>query len=257
MKLYFKFVAMHLKSELSYPSAFVMSCIGRVVYTAANLFSIFLLMSRFGVVAGHSLGEILLGFGVVMTAANISECFARGFDAFGKVVRQAQFDRLMVRPRSLVFQVMCQDLRPASMANILLGAAVIAYAISLGEIAWTPAKALVLGAMVLCGSLLFFGAYMVYAALCFYTLEGLEVMNIFTDGVREFSRYPYDVYGKGVLWFTTVLMPMALVQYWPLRYLVGQGPWWYGLLPIVSLWFLLPCYAIWRRGVAHYCSAGS
>ena len=39
-------------------------------------------MDRFGVVVGHTLGEILLGFGVVMTAYNTAECFARGFDSF-------------------------------------------------------------------------------------------------------------------------------------------------------------------------------
>ena len=27
----------------------------------------------------------LLGFGVVFTASNLAECFARGFDAFGPV----------------------------------------------------------------------------------------------------------------------------------------------------------------------------
>ena len=257
MRLYLKFFAIHLKSEMAYPASFFMSCGGCLIFTFASLFSIHILMGRFGTVGGHTLGEILLGFGVVMTAANIAECFARGFDAFGKIVRQAQFDRLLVRPRSLVFQVVCQDLRLASFTNVLVGSTVIAYAVRISGILWTLPKILVLISMVLCGSLLFFGAFLVYAALCFITLEGLEVMNIFTDGIREYSRYPYDVYGKGVLWFTTIIMPMALVQYWPLRYLIGTGPGWYGLLPILSLWFLIPCYALWRLGVRHYCSTGS
>ena len=257
MKLYFKFLAVHLKSEMTYPGSFFMSCCGRLLYTLASLFSIHILMGRFGTVAGYDLGAVLLGFGVVMTAGNLAECFARGFDAFGKIVRQAQFDRLLVRPRSLVFQVVCQDLRPASAANILTGAGVIVYAVRTSGIGWTLPKVLVLICMVFCGSLLFFGAFLVYAALCFVTLEGLEVMNIFTDGIREYSRYPYDVYGKGVLWFTTLVMPMALVQTWPLQYLLGRGPGWYGLLPLASLWFLLPCYGLWRLGVRHYRSAGS
>ena len=257
MRLYFKFFAIHLKSELAYPGSFVLSCCGRLLFTLASLFGIHILLGRFGAVGGYDLGAVLLGFGVVMTAGNIAECFARGFDAFGKIVRQAQFDRLLVRPRGLVFQVVCQDLRLASFSNVLLGGAVIAYAVRVSGIVWTVPKALVLGSMVLCGSLLFFGAFLVYAALCFVTLEGLEVMNIFTDGIREYSRYPFDVYGKGVLCFTTLVMPMALVQTWPLQYLLGRGPGWYGLLPLLSLWFLIPCYALWHLGVRHYCSAGS
>lgn len=257
MRLYLKFFSIHLKSEMAYPASFFLGCAGRIMYTLASLFSIYLLMDRFGSVGGHTVGEILLGFGVVMTAFNIAECFARGFDAFGKIVREAQLDRLLVRPKSLVFQVICQDIRLVSVSNILVGTATIAYAVHVSDIAWTFGKALVLLEMVLCGSALFFGTFMVYAALCFVTLEGLEVMNIFTDGIREYSRYPFDIYGKGVLFVTTAVMPIALVQYWPLRYLMGQAPAWYGLLPLLSLWFLIPCYCAWRAGVRRYCSAGS
>ena len=153
--------------------------------------------------------------------------------------------------------MICQDLRLASVTNLIVGGAVILYAVNLCRITWTVPKILVLIAMILCGSLLFFGVFLIYAALCFYTLEGLEIMNIFTDAVREYSRYPFDVYGKAVLFITTVIMPVALVQYWPLQYLMGNGPGWYGLLPILSLCFLIPCYCIWRVGVRHYCSAGS
>lgn len=257
MKLYLKFFSIHVKSEMAYPAAFFMSCLGRFLFTFSSLLGIEFLMSRFHTVGGHSLGEILLGFGVVMTASNLAECFARGFDAFGKIIRQAQFDRLLVRPRSLIFQVICQDLRLASVTNLFVGLVVILYGVKIVSIQWTTIKLLVLISMVLCGSLLFFGVFLIYAALCFYTLEGLEVMNIFTDAVREYSRYPFDVYGKAVLFVTTVIMPMALVQYWPLQYLMGRGPGWYGLLPILSLLFLIPCYGIWRLGLRHYCSSGS
>ena len=82
-------------------------------------------------------------------------------------------------------------------------------------------------------------------------------MNIFTDAVREYSRYPFDVYGKTVLFVTTVIMPMALVQYWPLQYLMDRGPGWYGILPLISLIFTIPCYGAWKLGLRHYCSSGS
>ena len=114
-----------------------------------------------------------------------------------------------------------------------------------------------LAAMVLCGSVLFFGLFLLYAALCFFTMEGLEVMNIFTDGAREYGKYPFGIYGKGVLLITTLIVPLALVQYWPLQYLLDRGPWQYGLLPLLSLLFLIPVCSFWKFGVAHYRSTGS
>lgn len=257
MKLYWKFFSIHLKSEMAYPASFFLSCVGRLLCTINCLVGIGLMMWRFGSIGDYTAGEVLLGFGVVMTAFNIAECFARGFDQFSKIVREGTLDRLVVRPRGLVFQVICQDTRMASLPNIVLGIAVIAYGVSVSGIAWTVPKALVLLSMVACGSLLFFGMFLVYAALCFFTMEGLEVLNIFTDGIRTFSQFPFDIYGKGVLFFTTAVMPMAMVQYWPLRYLMGKGGPIYGMFPVLSLWFLIPCWLAWRLGIRHYASAGS
>lgn len=257
MKLYWKFFSIHLKSEMAYPASFFLSCVGRLLCTINCLVGIGLMMWRFGSIGDYTAGEVLLGFGVVMTAFNIAECFARGFDQFSKIVREGTLDRLVVRPRGLVFQVICQDTRMASLPNIVLGIAVIAYGVSVSGIAWTVPKALVLLSMVACGSLLFFGMFLVYAALCFFTMEGLEVLNIFTDGIRTFSQFPFDIYGKGVLFFTTAVMPMAMVQYWPLQYLMGKGGPIYGTFPVLSLWFLIPCWLAWRLGIRHYASAGS
>lgn len=257
MKLYWKFFSIHLKSEMAYPASFFLSCVGRLLCTINCLVGIGLMMWRFGSIGDYTAGEVLLGFGVVMTAFNIAECFARGFDQFSKIVREGTLDRLVVRPRGLVFQVICQDTRMASLPNIVLGIAVIAYGVSVSGIAWTVPKALVLLSMVACGSLLFFGMFLVYAALCFFTMEGLEVLNIFTDGIRTFSQFPFDIYGKGVLFFTTAVMPMAMVQYWPLQYLMGKGGLIYGMFPVLSLWFLIPCWLAWRLGIRHYASAGS
>lgn len=257
MKLYLKFFAIHLKSEMAYPGAFFLRCIGRILLTINSLLGIHVMLWRFGDIAGYSADEVLLGFGVVKTAFSLAECFARGFDRFDHIVRQGSFDRLMVRPRGLIFQTICQDIRLDALPDTLLGFLVIFYGVRVAAIAWNAARILVLLSMLLCGSLLFFGAFLLYAALCFYTYEGLELFNIFTHGIRTYSQFPFDIYGRGVLFFTTCIIPMAMVQTWPLRYLTGRGSWIYGLFPIASLWFLIPCYAVWRQGVKHYCSAGS
>lgn len=257
MKLYLRFLAMHLKTSMAYPSAFFLSALGRMLETVSVMLGVVFLMDRFESVGGYTLPEILLGYAVILLGFSLAECFARGFDSFAKILREAAFDRLLVRPRGLIFQVICQDLRANNFAIILQGIAVLAYAVWASDILWSPQKLLVLLLMVLCAGMIFFGLFLSYAALCFVTLEGLEVMNILTYGVREYSKYPFHIYGKPILYFLTFLVPIALVQYWPLQYLLGRGPGWYGALPLVSLLFLIPCAALWRLGVRHYCSTGS
>ena len=112
--------------------------------------------------------------------------------------------------------------------------------------------------MTACGNLLFAGLFVVYASLSFFTLEGLEFMNIFTDGAREFGRCLFSVYGKGVLRFLTYVILLALFQYYPFLFVIGRSnsPW-YALSPLFCLLFLLPCALLWRVGVRRFQSTGS
>ena len=219
--------------------------------------SIYFLFRRFHSVAGFSFSQVLLSFSVVMMAFSLSEVFFRGFDLFPQMLGTGEFDRILVRPRSILFQLLCEKIKLTMAPRLLQAALMLVWSISAGAVQWTAAKAVVLTLMILCGAALFFGLFLINAALCFFTLESLEVMNIFTDGPREYGKYPFGIYGKGVLWILTLLVPLALVQYWPLQYLLDRGPGWYGLLPLLSLLFLIPCTALWRLGVRHYRSTGS
>ncbi len=257
MKLYFKFMSIHLRSAMTYRWSFLFSCLGHLLITTNVFFSVVFLLDRFDSVGGYTLPQLALCFSTILAATSLAECFCRGFDSFARILAQAQFDRLMVRPRSLAFQVLCQDMKPTMLARLLQAAVMLLWAIPSGAVAWTPAKALVLALMVLCGAAIFFGLFLMNAAICFFTLESVETLNIFLDGPREYGKYPFGIYGRPGLLTLTFLVPLALVQHWPLQYLFDRGPAWYSLLPLVSLVFLIPCLLLWRLGVRHYRSTGS
>lgn len=257
MRLYFKFFSIHFRSAMTYRSSFFLSCLGHLLITTNVFLSVAFLMDRFESVGGYTLPQLSLCYAVILAGTSLAECFARGIDAFGRILSQAQFDRIMLRPRPLLFQVLCQDMKPTMFARVLQAAVMLVWAIGSGAVVWTPVKAIVLALMILCGAGVFFGVYLVNACVTFFTLEHIEALNIFMDGPREYGKHPFGIYGKPVLIILTFLVPLALVQHWPLQYLFDRGPAWYGLLPIVSLVFLIPCGLLWRLGVRHYRSTGS
>ena len=257
MKLYLKFLSIHLRSAMTYRSSFFLSCLGHLLVTTNVFLSVVFLLERFDSIGGYTLPQLSLCYAVILMATSLAECFARGFDSFTRILSQAQFDRIMLRPRSLLFQVLCQDMKPTMFARVLQAAVMLVWAIGAGAVRWTGAKALTLTLMILCGAAIFFGLFLINACICFFTLEPVETLNIFLDGPREYGKYPFGIYGKPVLLILTFLVPLALVQHWPLQYLLDRGPWWYGLLPLASLLFLIPCGLLWRLGVRHYRSTGS
>lgn len=258
MKLYFRYLSIHLRGMMQYKLSFLLASVGQLLHGATVLLGVYFMMLRFPTVAGFSYQEVLLCYAVVMSAFSLAEIFARGFDIFSSVIGNGEFDRMMVRPRSAIFQVLCSRLELTRWVKLLMSLLVLAYVIAAGDIVWDAVRILGLIGMIAGGAVLFSGLFLVYASFCFFTLEGLEFMNIFTDGGRELGRYPVSVYGKRLLRFFTYAVPLACFQYYPFLYLTGRvnDPR-YLLAPAACFLFLLPCYLFWRFGLRHYRSTGS
>ena len=132
------------------------------------------------------------------------------------------------------------------------------YAVPASGITWSFDKVLTVILMITGGIVIFSALFVLYAGISFFTIEGLEFMNIFTDGGREFGKYPFSIYGEGVLKFFTYVIPLALFQYYPFLYLIGKSEN-IGLifLPLMGFVFMIPCYIFFKFGVKKYKSTGS
>jgi len=249
---------MHLKSQMQYKMSFLFTFLGQFMVSFALLMSLTFMFARFDEVEGFTLNEVLIGYAVMMMGFALAEMFGRGFDLFPRLLGNGAFDRALVRPRNILFQVLAGTMEFSRLGRITQAVIVFVYIIPRSGISWTWDKILTLCLMIICGSLLFFGLFVVYAAFSFFTVEGLEFMNIFTDGGREHGRLPFSVYGENVLRFLTFVIPLALVQYYPLLYILGREEnIFYAFTPVLALLFLLPCYGFFQFGLRRYKSTGS
>ena len=258
MKLYGKYLSIHIRSMMQYKASFFLTALGQFL-TSFNVFlGVFFLFQRFHSVAGFTYQEVLLCFGIMLLEFSLAEAFARGFDTFPTMLANGEFDRILVRPRNEIFQVLASKVEFTRLGRVLQAVVMFVYGIAASHIQWDFSKVLTVVFMLLGGSLVFTGIFLIYAAISFFTLEGLEFMNVLTDGAREYGKYPVSVYGKRVLQFCTFVVPYALIQYYPLLYLLDRAPSsWYALIPLGALLFLVPSTLFWRLGVRHYKSSGS
>ena len=258
MRLYIKYMAMHMKAQMQYKLSFALTVLGQILVSFTTLLGMWFMLDRFHGVEGFTPAQVLLCFSVILMAYSLAEIFGRGFDLFPRMISNGEFDRALVRPRGLLFQVMSSQMELTRVGRVIQALAVLIYALPHAGVIWAPDKVLTLLLMIACGAVLFFCLFVVYAAFSFFTLEGLEFMNIFTDGGREFGRYPFSVYGRDALRVLTYAVPLALVQYYPLLYLLGRET---GMLymfsPLLALLFAVPAYLLWRFGLRRYKSTGS
>jgi ABC-2 type transport system permease protein len=258
MKLYIKFLGIHIKGAMQYKLSFIMIAIGHFLVSFNVFLGIIFMFNLFHKVKGYQLSEVMLCYSIVLMAYTLGEMFMRGFDTFASTIGNGDFDRILVRPRSTILLVVSSKMELTRIGRILQSIGMLIYGVSASKIVWSTDKILTLVLMILGGSVIFGCLFIIYASICFFTLEGLEFMNILTDGAREFGKYPLDVYGKGLLKICTFLVPYALFQYYPFLYLTGRvtSPL-YILLPLAACSFFIPCYLLWRFGVRHYKSTGS
>ena len=107
--------------------------------------------------------------------------------------------------------------------------------------------------------ILFFSILLLKASFSFWTIEGMEFMNIISDGGRDVSSYPICIYQKWFANIFTYVIPFGCVNYFPLLYLLEKGnvSFYYGLTPLVTIIFILISFVIWDKGLKEYASTGS
>ena len=258
LHLYAHYVSVNIRCAMQYKTSLLLTIMGQMLVSFSTFFGIHFMFMRFHSVKGYTYEEVLVCFAIVLLQFSLAEMFARGFDMFSGIVKRGEFDRVLLRPRSLILQVLGAKFEITRIGRMAQAVLIFGYAMSRGTIAWTAGRAAALVSMLLGGVILFAALFLIYAAFCFYTLEGLEFMNVFTDGGREYGKYPIDVYGKRLMQFSTFVIPYALVQYYPLQYLLGRSDnALLALCPLGALLFLLAAYGFWRVGLRRYTSCGS
>jgi ABC-2 type transport system permease protein len=258
MRLYLKYITIHLKSQTQYRLSFLFMILGQFIMSFTVLLGLFFMMNRFHNVDGFTLEQVLLCGAVVLMSFSLAECFFRGFDTFPQMISNGEFDRALTRPRGLIFQVAATRVEFHRLGRFTQSILVFCYSIPASGVSWTIDKIITLALMVICGFLVFSGLFILYAGVTFFTIDGIEFMNILTDGGREFGAYPYSIYGENILRFLTYVVPLALFQYYPFLYILGlRQSKIYMLYPPLGLLFLIPAYAFWRFGLSRYKSTGS
>ena len=168
--LYKRYLSMLLKSQLQYKTSFVMTTIGQFLVSFTTFLSMYFMFSRFHQVDGYSFAEVLLCFAVVLMSFSFTECFARGFDVFPRLIRTGELDRILVRPRGVVFQVLTSTMEFTRFGRFFQALLVMCYAIHASGVVWTWDKILTLMSMFAGGVAVFAGLFILYAGFSFFTI---------------------------------------------------------------------------------------
>lgn len=238
----------------------LMLSVSSCLVSVGELLSVFLMFQNFKSVGYWGFYEAALMFGIVTTVYALSECFARGFDEFAKIIKHGDLDRILVRPTGIISQIFGTKIELSKLLRATLGLVVAIIALIKLEIQWSITKVVVLVMTFGCGWLVIWGAMLIGAGISIFSVENLEFINIFTSGAKEIAFYPVNIYNKWLSRFFTFIMPVACFNYLPISYIMGYGELpriIYALSPLMGVVFVIPCILFFKWSLKKYQSTGT
>ncbi len=256
--MYIESLKMNIKSQIEYKVSFIMDALSQFFIFFTYYFVIIALFDKFSNIRGFNVYEVLLCFSIVHFGYAFTETFFRGVDKFENLIIDGSLDRFLVRPRGILFQVLCSKISLIKAFRMLQAVIIMVIAIVNLDVTWNISKVIVLILMLIASVLIFFGIFVLTASYCFITVQGLEVKNVFTDGGKHLAQYPISIYRKGIAFVFTFIIPYAFINYYPLIFFLDRtNNILYMLSPLLVFLFLIPCLLSFKIGLKHYSSTGS
>jgi ABC-2 type transport system permease protein len=261
--LYFRYVGISMRAQLQYRAMLLMQTIGHLLITVIEFLGLWALFHRFGALQGWSLGEVAFFYGLADVTFSLADAFTRGFDDVGPMVRRGEFDRVLLRPRSTVLQLLGQDLGLKRAGRLVQGILVMLWAAQQAGVGFTPSTTLLLLWAIAGGIALFFGIIVLQATSTFWTTDTLEVWSALTNGGAYMAQYPLAIYRPWFRRFFTLVVPVACVVYLPGVAVLGRpdplgAPFLLqAIAPAAGFLFLGVSFGFWRLGIRRYTGTGS
>jgi len=263
--IYRRLIGVQIRSQMQYRFSFFMELVGTALITLLEYASLALVFSKFDTLKGWTLGQVAFLFGLAELSFGIMDMIFSGFDPsyFGLQVRQGRFDQLLLRPQNITLQVLGSEFTLRRIGRIAVGIAIFMTALSLTPIAWTPLKILLTTLVVVSQVAFFGGLFIIGATITFWTVESIEVVNIFTYGGSYMISHPMHIFPDSFRRFFTYVIPAIFLNFYPALYILelpdpfsmpSLAPF---LAPLAGAWMLAISLAFWRFGIRHYQSTGT
>ena len=157
MKFYVNLILLQLKSQMQYKASFFLTIAGQFLTAFTSFFSISFVFDWVDAVDGFTYGQVLLCFAVVMASFSLGEMVGGGLAVFPRKLGNGEFDRALVRPRSILLQILMPNVDFTRLGLLLQAAVVLFIAVPASGVSWNGKKILLLCLMIFCGSIFYSG----------------------------------------------------------------------------------------------------
>ncbi|RBW68120.1 ABC transporter permease [Bacillus taeanensis] len=256
--VFFQYVGQYMKTRLTYRVDLLIEILSDLLFQAVNLIFILVVFGHTQLLSGWSRDEIIFIYGFFLVPFAIFTSFFNIWDFNERYIVKGEMDRILTRPVHSLFQVILERMELESLFGALTGIAVMIYAGSHLDLTFAWYDPFVFIVMVLGGSLVYAGIFILLASIGFWSDARTSIMPMMYN-IGNYGRYPVNIYNKVIRYILTWILPFAFVGVYPSAYFLNREEWYmYSFLtPFVGIGFFLFAVFMWNIGVTKYRGAGN
>lgn len=256
--LYGLYLRANWLSLMQYRLDFAVKNISGLTLNLVLVAGVGIIFSRVGEIGGWSFHQVLFIYALGMVCRAVWHLLWVDTLSIGLLVRRGGLDRLLVRPLNPLFQIMAGYLDDDDWGELLVGLVGLTVAGRELGLVEHGGQVLLLGLFVLSGALIYSAIHLAANTTAFW-LVSARSLDLLAWELDNFSRYPLNIFGTGIRFLLTWVVPYGFAGFYPAMAVFGETRW--ALLgwatPLVGLGAFALAYRFWLYGLASYQGTGT
>ena len=259
LSLYRIFVIQYVKTMMQSKVDFFIGLGGFLISQAAGLAFLYLVFEQIPSMQEWNLEQMLFIYGFAQIPRGLDHLLTDNIWMVGwQMVIKGTFDKYILRPMNIFFQIVCEKVQFDALGELLVGFALVGWAVSKGTVEITPIRVLFFAVSVIAGAVIYTSVKLILASFAFWLKDSSAIMTTAYE-VADFAKYPIEIYAKPIQVVLMTILPFAFVAYIPSTYFLIDANIWrtIGAECAVALVIWIVAYKLFQKGLTIYDSAGN
>lgn len=256
--LWLAYIRVNWLALMAYNVDFIISNVANLLRNIASILAVGIIFHHVGDIGGWRYEQVLYLYALAATGRAFWHLFFVSVLTISYNVRSGGFERLLVRPANVLFQLVADHLDNDDWGEAVTGLAVLTYSVQRLGLVHGSLDVLVIVLQVLSSVAIYFALHLAANTLAFWLIRARAADSLVWE-LDNFSRYPLSIYSRPLRGLLTWLVPFGFVNYYPAQVFFGTGVlvrigW---LSPLVGLLAFALAYRFWEYGLSKYQGTGS
>lgn len=259
-RLWIEYMKIAVKEWNEYRIDFIFISIASIITICLSVVNIEIIFTQVDNILGWTKYEVIWIFGFFTLVQCIFNTFFINCFDIGSWVWSGKLDVLRIRPRNIIFQLLFTERYNVEFPvdQLIMGIALLIWSGVKLQISFTLQKCFYFIGALMLSTFIYTCIVFIISAISLWTVKN----NYFVEFIFELesvNQYPLNIYGTGINFLLTYIIPIGFVSFYPSQYILGHTEYYKYMFfsPVVALILGVLSILIWKFGIKNYQSTNS